>query len=548
MAEESVLGGAGSFIGNSVGEAAAFAAGLAIGPLLRPILQALENETWSLYPDKPLDPQTMALAVAQGRIDQPTAAAEAALTGIGATAFSNLVNFAITYPGAAQLLDLQRRTILPAGDLVAALQRHGLTAEYAGYVAELIDNPLDPAVIATAIQRSIIEAPFDLPVAAPTATGNVKAFPTSGIDAKQEAAWSGIDLDRLEVMTAIVGLPMSLQEAASGYFRGILTIDDYYRAVAEGDTRNEWRDVILEQARAILSPDQWAELFIRGWVTQAELYAGTAEHGMTTANTDYLAELKGRPIPVHQIVTGLARGGTYTGDAQTVPEPFLKSLQESDIRPEWYGLAYANRYSLPSAFVLKALATAGDLTQAQSETILLQIGWPPDLATSVSTVWAGGTATTAAQKKQTLSHLTAEYLSGALTESALTTALVGLGYTAQQAADEIALAEFNAAKTARTKATNAVGKRYIAAQISEAAATTALEGMGWPAGAVTNFITAWTEERNAQLTTLTVAQVAAALKAGALLASQATPLLQDLGEDAQAITAIIATSGANPAT
>ena len=115
-------------------------------------------------------------------------------------------------------------------------------------------------------------------------------------------------------------------------------------------------------------------------------------------------------------------------------------------------------------------------------------------------------------------------------------------------ADEIALAEFNASKAARTKATNAVGKRFIAAQLSPADATTALEGMGWPAGAVEKWLAAWTEERNAQLTTLTVAQIAAALKAGALLASQATPLLQDLGEDAQAIAAIIATSGANPAT
>ena len=123
-----------------------------------------------------------------------------------------------------------------------------------------------------------------------------------------------------------------------------------------------------------------------------------------------------------------------------------------------------------------------------------------------------------------------------------------MGYTAQQAADEIALAEFNASKAARTKATNAVGKRFIAAQLSPADATTALEGMGWPAGAVEKWLAAWTEERNAQLTTLTVAQIAAALKAGALLASQATPLLQDLGEDAQAIAAIIATSGANPAT
>jgi len=526
---ESSLGGSSSFIGNTIGEAAAFAAGLAIGPVLRPLLQALENETWSLYPDKPLDPQTMALAVAQGRIDAGTGAAEAALSGIGPTAFTNLTNFAITFPGVAQLLELNRRAILSGGNLTAALERHGLTAEYAGYVAQLVDNPLDPAVIATAIQRSIITPPFPLPVEPPTGVGNVPAFPVSAIDATTEAAWSGISDARLEVMTAIVGLPMSLQSAASGYFRGILTIDDYYRAVAEGDTRNEWRDVILEQARAILSPDQWVELHLRGWVTQAEMYAGTAEHGMTQANSDLLFSVKGRPIPVHQITTGLARGGTYDGTAKTVPEPYLKSLQESDIRPEWYDLAYANRYSLPSAFVLKALATAGDLTQAQTEQTLLEIGWPPALALSVSTVWAKGTGPTAAVKKQTLAHLMGEYLSGALTAAQVTTMLTGLGYTATQAADEINLAEFNASKAARTKATTAIGKRFIALQLTQAEATAELEALGWPAGAVDKWIAAWNGERDAEGTTLTKAQAVKAYKKGTLSAVDATTRLEDLG-------------------
>lgn len=545
----SSLGGAASFIGNSVGEAAAFAAGLAISPLLRPILQALENETWSLYPDKPLDAQTMALAVAQGRIDEATGQSEAALTGIGATAFQNLVQFAYEYPDAAVLLELSRRGLLAPANLIPALERGGLTAEYAGYVAQLVDARLSPQQVALGIVRGLIADPGLMPVDLDTSGGVVPAYPVSGIVALTEAADEGVDEDRLRVMVGSIGLPMSTQQAASAFFRGIIEQGDYNRSILEGDVRPEWAASILEQARAILSADQWAELYIRGWVTQADQRAGAALHGMTEANADLLAELKGRSLAVHQITTGLARGGVYDGAPQTAPQPYLKALQESDIRPEWYSLAYANRYSLPSAFVLKALATAGDLTQAQSETILLQIGWPPDLALSVSTVWAGGTSTTAAQKKQTLSHLTGEYLSGALSKDALTTVLTtSLGYTAQQAADEIALAEFTASKAARTKATNAIGKRVVALQLSPADATTALEQMGWPAGAVTNFVNAWTEERNAQLTTLTVAQIAAALKAGALLASQATPLLQDLGEDANAIATIIATAGANPAT
>jgi len=242
--------------------------------------------------------------------------------------------------------------------------------------------------------------------------------------------------------------------------------------------------------------------------------------------------VKGRPIPVHQITTGLARGGTYDGTAQTVPQPYLKSLQESDIRPEWYGLAYANRYSLPSAFVLKALATAGDLTQAQSETLLLQIGWPPDLALSVSTVWAKGTGTTATAKKQTLSHIMAEYISGALTAAQVTTMLTGLGYTAAQAQDEINLAEFTATKAVRTKATTAIGKRYIALQLTQAEATADMQALGWPQGAIDKYVAGWNAERDDEGTTLTQAQVVKAYKKGTLSQADALSRLTVLGSSA----------------
>lgn len=537
-------------IGNPIGEAAAFAAGLAIAPLLEPLLQEERNLTWSLYRSKPLDPETAAELYAKNIVtDAGAATEEAGLSGISSARSALLQQLAVVFPGLSELIELNRREILPAGDLTAALQRQGYTAEYAGFLAQLVDARLSAQQVALGIVRGLIADPGLMPVDLDTSGGVVPAYPVSGIVALTEAADEGVDEDRLRVMVGSIGLPMSTQQAASAFFRGIIKQGDYNRSILEGDVRPEWAASILEQARAILSADQWAELYIRGWVTQAEQRAGAALHGMTQANADLLAELKGRSLAVHQITTGLARGGVYDGTPQTAPQPYLKALQESDIRPEWYSLAYANRYSLPSAFVLKALATAGDLTQAQSEQILLEIGWPPALALSVSTVWAGGTGTTAAQKKQTLSHLIAEYLSGALTEAALTTTLTtGLGYTAQQAADEIALANFNVAKSARTKATKNLEKRYIGATLSQADAQAGLAGISYPQGAIDAFLASWNVERADTLTTLSLAQITAALKAGTILASEATPLLEDLGESPAAIATIFATYGTDPNT
>lgn len=388
MAEESgALGGAASFIGSSVGEAAAFAAGLAIGPLLRPILQALENETWSQYPDKPLDPQTMALAVAQGRIDAATGQSEAGLTGIGPTAFQNLVTFAYEYPDAAVLLELSRRGLLAPANLVPALQRGGLTAEYAGYVAQLVDARLSPQQVALGIVRGLITDPGLMPVNLDTSGGNVPAYPVSALDALTEAEDAGIDEDRLRVMVGSIGLPMSTQQAASAFFRGIITQGDFNRSILEGDVRPEWAASILEQSRQILTAHDYVELHLRGWIDQPTMYAGTAKHGMSQADTDLFFEVLGRPLAVHQVTTGLARGGTYNGSTADIPADYLAAIKESNIRPEYYALAYANRYSFPTGFQIKAEATGGNLTTEQTNTLLLELGWDPTWATFFSEKW-----------------------------------------------------------------------------------------------------------------------------------------------------------------
>ena len=61
-----------------------------------------------------------------------------------------------------------------------------------------------------------------------------------------------------------------------------------------------------------------------------------------------------------QVFIGERRGGVYNGATGALEPPFLKSLQESNIRPEWYNLAWAQRYTYPSPFVLRSLTQSGN--------------------------------------------------------------------------------------------------------------------------------------------------------------------------------------------
>src|SRR5215469_8767937 len=137
-------------IGSSVGEAAAFAAGLAIAPLLEPVVQELRNVTWVTYPDRPLDPGTTAEVVAEGVATETTGASEAALSGISAARFHELVHLAYTAPQVSEARDLVRRGHLTKPQLHEVYAKAKLSPTWWDALDVLLDQPLPPAVAALA--------------------------------------------------------------------------------------------------------------------------------------------------------------------------------------------------------------------------------------------------------------------------------------------------------------------------------------------------------------------------------------------------------------
>jgi hypothetical protein len=381
------------FLGNAVGEAAAFAAGVAVAPALHPIVQTVQNEAWRLDPTRPLDAQLIAEAVARGKIDAKTGRLEAELTGISNARFDALVDIIHGGPGIAQAFELWRRGAIDDGQFAGALRLLHIGDDWIAELEKLHYVRLDPAVVAIAVVRGLIPNNGILPVGPPTTVGKVPAFPVQDIDPFTEAAAAGVDDARLKIMAGIAGRPMGPELAARATFRGIILPPDYKRAIAEGDVRNEWADSIFEVSREILTAGQYAELQLRGYLGGPERLKLTEQHGMSDADSDLLYNLLGRSIPVHQITTGEARGGVFDAPFDTIPKAYLQSLQRGNLRPEYYSLAYANRYSLPSAFVLRAITTGGEITPAEAKQLLLEIGWPPELAATVSAAWgaaAGG--------------------------------------------------------------------------------------------------------------------------------------------------------------
>lgn len=516
---------------------------------IRPVLEPVRQHAWQQNPLRVLSPEQAAQLVTEGLIPLEEAEAEAAREGIGPNRLEALIQLLYRVPGVAELMRLWRRDLLTDAQWREALQKAGIRPDWIDALAGLKQEPLEPAEIAKAIHRGIMD-PAGLLLASPsTVPGRVPIVPPSPLDPTTEAAWSGIDHERLRVLVGNAGLPPGIMEGLTLLNRGEITEDDFTRLVGESNMRNEWATVLLALRRRVLTPHEYASLRLRGWITEQESYDGAALSGMEPADANMLYNDGARPLNVHQVVTALARGGVYDdplkpdtpgteraalvaqleAEGWTLAEAhaLVDSVQESNVQPRYYGLALANKYTYPSAFVLRSIAQAGDLTEAETNKVLLEIGWPPAFAKQIAAAWAGGSG--ASGKAETRAELATEYEGGFITEAEYRQALAQLGYAGTALDLEVELGDARRNARYRERVVDAVAAAYREFEIDEAEATQDLATVGVVGIASQQLVALWQLERRYTRTRLTEAQVVKAYKKGLLAETDALTRLQDFG-------------------
>jgi hypothetical protein len=442
--------------------------GGAAAQALEPDFIDIRQNSWKDNPNLVLEPELLARLVAQGGVDLAAASDEAAFSGLSGNRFRDLVWLEQHVPGAAELLFLWRYGKITEEEWREAMTKTGMRPDFIDAMAATFSLPLDAGAIATAVHRGIMAGAGLILQEPPTAPGVVPIVPPSTLDPVEQARALGISHEQLRVLVGNTGLPLSLFEMLQLLNRGLVTEDDVKRAIAESNLRNEYMDVAIPLKRRLLTPHEYAETELRGVKTHAEAQAGAKMHGLEAADYDALFEIIGRPLAVHQITTGLARGGTFGGTYADVPEPYRDAIRRSAIRPEYAQLAHANRYSYPSAFVMRSLAEAGDLGDTAAVALLLEeIGWPPALAAKVAAKWmpTGTSADT---------HVT----------------------------------------KARAQLWTTTHSSYVKAEIGAADATTALTTAGVEPGSIAGVLAVWDAERSLIRKQLSVAQLQKALHAG----------------------------------
>jgi hypothetical protein len=491
----SPFGIVGKLFGNAVSSAVGFGAGVALGPVLGPAVREIANSVNSRYSFVFPEPGTLALGVAQGQVDAGDARRWASYHGVGDAAFAALVSIANTGPGVPVAFDLWRRGKIDEAGFRRAAKRGGLEREWVDALVQVKLSVLDPADLARGIHRGLIPDPDLLQGTLPSGEGNVSAYPVYNVDALAEALAAGLDKDHLGVLVGLQGNPMGAHEAAQAYFRAILTNDDYLRAIAEGNTRNEWADAIREQSRQIPTAREFLENALRGYRTLAEALAGAARHGMSEDDATMIYQNQGRPMNVRQITQALARGGVFRPEPGEIHDPYDASIVEGNLKPAYYDLAKALRYTLPSAFTMRQLTASGVWSEAKTAERLKWAGWFPADADEAAKAWA--TAKAGSAKEATAADLLALYDGEKATLAETLAALEQLGYPADEAQAKIDVLAARRVSSARNAAIADLHTSFKKGELLADAVTVALGKLVQDADAVPLIVAAWQAYRDA---------------------------------------------------
>ena len=457
-------------------EAAAFAGGLAIHPALAPLLRDLENLTWHAHPDKRLDLMLAAAVAAEDVAAYDAMQDEAQQGGYDKQRFKWAYGETLNAPGVGELLQLLRRNSEVQIDFAHGLRKAKLEQQWDDALRNLRDLRIPGPDLAYMVVRGVVPDGGTLPSSLPTQADNLSLPPQLALDTLAEALKTGWDQERFAALVARSGLAMAPVMAANAYFRKIMTRNDYELTIARGDLFPAYADPVLEVSRQIPTAHQFVEGRLRGWLTDAEMNAGTARWGMTPEDTHLEFLVSGRPLSWHQVFLGIRRGGVYDGPTTDIEPAFLKALQESNIRPEWYHIAWHLRFSYPTGFMIRGAVQSGDLTPQQGNDILFELGWDQKWIDVFIAAWSGGTK--GGGKEATKTELLDEFEGGFITESELRDHLTALGYVGATQDLEVHLADARRIKGWRDKGITALGKRYVGSTMDATAADGYLVELG----------------------------------------------------------------------
>lgn len=393
--------------------------------------------------------------------------------------------------------------------------------------AKHLDHPLTPAVLADMAVRNIIGSEAGGSTA--PILGNI-----DGHDLYAEAAFSGIDLQRMNALILDTGESYGILDALRLWNRGTylhaanpnpdnsagqpLYVQGGSQAQLYGITENEL-DTVIHYSRV---RDQFIadlKLLSKSTLSPADAVEVAVKEVMSVDDAQALyAAAGGMPEQFHMMVdasgdsAGMEHAMELFNHGLITAATLQRVLGMSRINPRFYDLYLPQGNALPlmsqrwlAPYEISEAAKVGSATPAEATKWLTQAGYPADqVAAFVQTL----TPTAVAKpKEETASMVLEEYQAGMLTQATATTALTNLGYAAAAVPFLLQYAQARQVISARNTAVSRIRTGYLLSLTTQDQARNELAQVGVPATAVNTLVADWTAEAAVPHTALSVAEI-----------------------------------------
>lgn len=427
------------------------------------------------------DPGTIAQLAAAGYADTTNAVYNIGAQGISSNWANWMIEAAKSWPTVADALDLLRRDHIDENQFLDAAQKNGVPPEYAQAFLNMKDIPLSPADAALAYLRSDISYQEALSYA---------------------TAWGTTEND-FQVLIGNTGEPLGLEQLLEARRREFIDDATLVRGIKQSRVRNEWIPVAEKLSTTPMSVADAVNAVVQDQLPMATGESIATQNGLEAGQFSILYNTAGEPISRGEMLELFNRG-------EASEEQVKQAIRESRTKNKYVDLAFLLHTKLPEPRMLASAVEFGSISQADAIGYGIDAGYSPAVAKAI--VGEGSARKLQTYRNRVASAAETLFKENAIDQTILQQVLSGLGYTDSEATFIIEATTFDQQARIVNAAITAVRSKYVGHHIDQNTASGYLDSLGVPSAQRDQLLQGWTIEQQANVKTLTEAQIVKAVK------------------------------------
>lgn len=331
-------------------------------------------------------------------------------------------------------------------------------------------------------------------------------------DAAGIAAKSGVSADDFTLLVKEAGDAPDTTTLMEAYRRKVIPLTgagadavSVEQGIREGRLGDKWVPMIEALGVLPIGVADAVDAVVENQIPYADGEEYAYQNGLDRAAFQILVNTRGNPPSPTELADMVKRGIIPLKGKGPSVLSFEQGVAEGATKDKWIPAYEAAMAVLPPEGTIQAWLREGVVDTADAIARLQQLGYDQKSAENYA---SEAIATTTSQYRQLAeSDVVALYSGRAIDAPAATTMLATLGYSADVAAEILAVTDFHVQVGIRNSAISRVRTYYLARKITDNQAVTALDSLEVPSAQRAELMAAWQVERGSNVKLLTEAQI-----------------------------------------